>query len=149
MKSLKAIIGVGAISLAGAYPASADTWEKCFGTQADADTLVLSIENFASTRVAMKPLENELFNNKTLNLNDLKKLFGEPHKKRPVGSVGDVIFEWIPLKTRLFSATQVEPKAEGFCTYITSRSVNHQLRATVDLQGNVVYRETRKQRTNR
>jgi len=142
-----ALIGVIAFT-AMAQNASAKTWEKCFDSQADAYAFIEGAEKFSSTRVALKPLENEIFKTKSLDLDDLKNLFGEPQSKTPVGSVGDVILEWVPLKTRGLSVTDIRQKSSNYCTFISSRTTEHLLRATVDTSGKIVYRETRKKQIN-
>ena len=144
---LRVLFGLTAV-LSASQPAFAGTWKNCFTAQSDAAEFVASLEDFNETRIAARLAENKIFKNSALNLSDLKNLFGEPKHSKPIGSQGDVILEWVPTSALGYSATEVQPEAGKYCAYISVRTVNNQLLATIDTQGNIVYRETRKQQVN-
>ncbi len=139
---------MAAIFAMAATNASAKTWEKCFSSEAEGLSFVSDIENFSATRVALKPVENDVFKNTSLSLSDMENLFGPAKCSVSVGSIGDKILTWIPLVTRSFSATALQSRDNKFCTYVSARSVHHELRATVDVNGTIVHKETRKTRSN-
>ena len=121
----------------------------CFDELENATQFVSSIENFANTRVELRPLENDIFKMSFLTVSDLENLFGPAEHVRPIGSVGDKLMTWVPLTTREFSATEVQFQNNQYCTYISARDIQHELDATVDAKGKIVYRATGKKRTNK
>ncbi len=135
--------------MATATPAFAGTQEMCFNELEIATEFVSKIDNFANTRVELRPVEIDIFKMPFLTVSDLENLFGPAENVKPIGEVGDKLMTWIPLVTREFSVTDIQARNNQYCTYVSARDIQHELDATVDVEGKIVYRATGKKRTNR